>query len=68
MFSYMYLQITRFTSMGVDSKICRIYFHTCWFLESEREVDLRKIILLQNWWCTNRQYDLAKYSNSTLKS
>ena len=43
MFSYIFLKSTWFTSIEVDSKVRRIYFRDCWFLESKSEIDLKKI-------------------------
>ena len=37
------LQTTCFTSIEVDSKVRRIYFHNCWFSESEGQVYLKKM-------------------------
>ena len=41
MISNIYLQTTWSTSMEVDSKLYRIYFHNC--LESEGEVEIKKM-------------------------
>lgn len=51
--------INIFAPIEVDSKVCRIYFHRCRFLESESKVDLKKIYNTSNmighwhtiWYC-----------------
>ena len=40
--------INIFAPIEVDSKVCRIYFHRCWFLESESKVDLKKMYYTSN--------------------
>ena len=43
MFSLLYIANYTVYKLKVDSKVCRICFHKCWFLGSEREVDLKKM-------------------------